>query len=123
MRFAAIDIGSNAIRLLIEEAVIKSKDDYYFKKIALTRIPLRLGENVFSSGFINDQTLNKLTKAFQAFKLLMEVNDVNYYRACATSAMREAKNSEDVCTEIFSKTEINLEVISGKEERKSPRAQ
>ena len=116
MRFAAIDIGSNAIRLLIEEAVIKSKDDYYFKKIALTRIPLRLGENVFSSGFINDQTLNKLTKAFQAFKLLMEVNDVNYYRACATSAMREAKNSEDVCTEIFSKTGINLEVISGKEE-------
>ena len=116
MRFAAIDIGSNAIRLLIEESVIKSKEDYYFKKIALTRIPLRLGENVFSSGFINDSTLNKLIKAFKAFKLLMEINDVDYYRACATSAMREANNNEEICSLLLSQTGINLEVISGSEE-------
>ena len=62
MKFAAIDIGSNAIRLLIEESIIKSKDDYYFQKIALTRVPLRLGKDVFSDGFISPNTKNNLVK-------------------------------------------------------------
>jgi exopolyphosphatase/guanosine-5'-triphosphate,3'-diphosphate pyrophosphatase len=116
MKFAAIDIGSNAIRLLIEESVIKSKGDFYFKKIALTRVPLRLGKDVFTNGFIGDNTILKLIKAFKAFKLLMEINEVDHYKACATSAMREALNSDDVCKLLLKETGIQLEIISGKEE-------
>ena len=69
MKFAAIDIGSNAIRLLIEESVVKSTEDFYFKKIALTRIPLRLGKDVFSSGKIKDKTIGKLIKAINFWQL------------------------------------------------------
>jgi exopolyphosphatase/guanosine-5'-triphosphate,3'-diphosphate pyrophosphatase len=116
MRFAAIDIGSNAIRLLVEESVVKSRTDYYFKKIALTRIPLRLGKDVFSKGCISDKTVEKLIKAFHAFKLLMEINEVDFYRACATSAMREASNSKRICNLLLKESKINLEVISGEEE-------
>jgi len=116
MKFAAIDIGSNAIRLLVEESVVKSKTDYYFKKIALTRIPLRLGKDVFSNGCVSDKTVEKLIKAFHAFKLLMEINEVDYYRACATSAMREASNSKSICNLLLKESNINLEVISGDEE-------
>lgn len=116
MKFAAIDIGSNAIRLLIEESIIKSNDDYYFQKIALTRVPIRLGKDVFSDGFISPNTKNNLVKAFKAFKLLMEINDVDFYRACATSAMREASNGLEICNLLKEKTNIDLEIISGKEE-------
>ena len=116
MKFAAIDIGSNAIRLLIEESVIKSKKDFYFKKIALTRVPLRLGKDVFVNGFVSDSTISKLVKSFKAFQLLMDINEVNHYRACATSAMREASNSEFICKLLLEETGINLEIISGKEE-------
>ena len=118
MKFAAIDIGSNAIRLLIEESVVKSTEDFYFKKIALTRVPLRLGKDVFSSGNIKGKTIGKLIKAFQAFQLLMEINEVDHYRACATSAMREANNSKEVCHKLRQETGIDLEIISGKEEAK-----
>ncbi len=118
MRFAAIDIGSNAIRLLIEESVVLTKDDYYFKKISLTRIPIRLGKDVFSKGFITKKSEKKLVQAFKAFKLLMKINEVHFYRACATSAMREATNGNDICQSILKETNINLEIISGKEEAK-----
>ena len=118
MRFAAIDIGSNAIRLLIEESVVLTKDDYYFKKISLTRIPIRLGKDVFSMGFITKKSEKKLVQAFKAFKLLMKINEVHFYRACATSAMREATNGNDICQSILKETNINLEIISGKEEAK-----
>ena len=91
MIFAAIDIGSNAIRLLIEESKVVSKNDFYFKKISLTRIPLRLGKDVFSKGYVSEKTKSKLIDAFKAFKLLMKINEVDFYRACATSAMREAE--------------------------------
>ena len=116
MRYAAIDIGSNAIRLLVKESVIKSKNDFYFKKISLTRIPVRLGKDVFSSGFISNSTISKLIKAIKAFKLIVEINEVNFLRACATSAMREASNSQIICEQILKETNINLEIISGDEE-------
>ncbi len=116
MRYAAIDIGSNAIRLLVKESVIKSKNDFYFKKISLTRIPVRLGKDVFSNGFISNSTITKLIKAIKAFKLIIEINEVNFLRACATSAMREASNSQIICEQILKETNINLEIISGDEE-------
>ena len=118
MIFAAIDIGSNAIRLLIEESKVISKNDFYFKKIALTRIPIRLGKDVFSKGYVTLKTKNKLIDAFKAFKLLMKINEVDFYRACATSAMREAENRHDICESILHDSGIDLEVISGKEEAK-----
>ncbi len=118
MIFAAIDIGSNAIRLLIEESSVQSKDDYYFKKISLTRIPLRLGKDVFSEGYVSERTNKKLIQAFKAFKLLMKINEVDFYRACATSAMREADNGKEICKSIYKNTGIDLEIISGKEEAK-----
>ena len=118
MKYAAIDIGSNAIRLLINESVIGSDSTFYFKKISLTRVPVRLGKDVFKNGIVSKKNILKLIDSFKAFKLLMNVNDVTHFRACATSAMREAKNSEEVCESIYNKTGIELEVISGSEEAK-----
>lgn len=116
MILSAIDIGSNAVRLLIEEIVITEKDEYYFRKISLTRVPLRLGEDVFDKGEISANKSKKLIKTIKAFKHLMEVNDVNHFRACATSAMREAKNGKNIIEQIKSKTKINVEIIKGSEE-------
>ena len=118
MKYAAIDIGSNAIRLLIQESVIDSKSNVYFKKISLTRVPVRLGKDVFTKGKVSNKNLINLIDSFSAFKLLMKVNGVTKFRACATSAMREATNSKEVCQKIFESTGIDLEVISGSEEAK-----
>lgn len=115
MKLAGIDIGSNAIRLLIVEA-IEQADKTYFKKIAFTRVPLRLGEDVFSFGKISDDKADKLEKALLAFKYLMYVHEVNSFRACATSAMREAVNGEETVKRLKANTGIELELITGKEE-------
>ncbi len=116
MILAAIDIGSNALRLLIEEVVVTGKDKQYFRKISLTRVPLRLGEDVFGKGEISENKSKKLVKALKAFRYLMEVNDVEHFRACATSAMREAKNGKDIIKLIKKKADIDLEIIKGSEE-------
>ena len=116
VKYAAIDIGSNAVRLLILESKIISKNDFYFKKIGLTRVPIRLGEDVFSDGTISALNIKKLTQAFKAFKLLMDINDVNCFRSCATSAMRESDNANEVQKHILDNTGISIDVISGKEE-------
>lgn len=116
MKLAAIDIGSNAVRLLIEEAIKINKRDHYFKKISLTRVPIRLGEDVFTDGKISDDKAKKLVKAMKAFRFLMEVNDVEVFRACATSAMREAINGDDVQKLIKKDAKLNVELISGEEE-------
>ncbi len=116
MRLAAIDIGSNAVRLLIEEAIKTGSKEHYFKKISLTRVPIRLGEDVFSSGSISDDKAKKLVKAVKAFRFLMEANDVEVFRACATSAMREAINGKDVQKLIKKNAKLNVELISGEEE-------
>ena len=115
MKLAAIDIGSNAIRLLIKEAIFENEKVKYHK-VLLLRVPLRLGEDVFSEGRILDNTTEKLLKVMKSFKLLMEVNDVKDYRACATSAMREASNGIEVRDQINSKSGINIDLISGEEE-------
>ncbi|MBW7936305.1 MAG: exopolyphosphatase, partial [Flavobacteriales bacterium] len=92
IKFAAIDIGSNAIRLLFYNIYEDGNGQDVFKKVALTRVPIRLGEDVFVNGSISKEKEDKLLKAMLAFRNLIEIHDVKGYRACATSAMREADN-------------------------------
>ncbi len=117
MKLAAIDIGSNAIRLLIEE-VIKGENGAkdLVRKISLTRVPIRLGEDSFSVGKISTKKTNQLVRTMEAFWNLMDVHEVTDFRACATSAMREASNGEQVAEIVRLRTNINIEIIPGKEE-------
>ena len=114
-KLAAIDIGSNAVRLLITSIRI-NKTDTKFKKISLVRVPLRLGEDVFSKGKISDKKLKKLQKTLKAFKILMQMHEVYMFKAVATSAMREAENSTKIIEDIFKKLSIKIDLISGKKE-------
>lgn len=115
MKFAAIDIGSNALRLLVA-SVSKSEGNLPLKKIALTRVPVRLGEDVFTEGRIGDHKIQQLIKTLEAYKLLMDVHEVVDYRACATSAMREAENGEEVARALKERTGVHVERIDGRTE-------
>jgi exopolyphosphatase/guanosine-5'-triphosphate,3'-diphosphate pyrophosphatase len=115
-KYAAIDIGSNAIRLLISNIVIDKHKDPQFKKSSLVRVPIRLGADTFVTGKISEEKINRMTDALEAFKLLMKVHGVEKYKACATSAMREAINKEDVVRKIKDKTGIDIDIINGKKE-------
>jgi exopolyphosphatase/guanosine-5'-triphosphate,3'-diphosphate pyrophosphatase len=115
MKFGAIDIGTNAARLLVGE-VCKEGNHSFVKKISYTRIPLRLGDDVFDKGLISPKKAEQFTKTIHAFKLISEIFDVKQLRACATSAMREAKNGTEVSAQILQETGIDIEVISGEEE-------
>lgn len=110
--YGAIDIGSNAGRLLIGNVVEKPKG-VLVKKILLTRVPLRLGEEVFTEKKITKEKLKKLIKTIKAYKNLMDVYEVTAYRAVATSAMREAENRKEVIKEVKNETGIELEIIDG----------
>lgn len=116
MILSAIDIGSNAARLLISEAKPYRSEGIDFTKLNLIRIPLQLGIDVFDSGKIGTQRRQKLVQTMKAFKAIMELYGVEKYRACATSAMRDATNSEEITAEVFRETGIRIEVISGSEE-------
>lgn len=116
-KVAAIDIGSNAVRLLIS-SISEDEGGVSFKKILLIRVPLRLGEDSFSVGKITKSRALKLTKLITAFKNLMEVHEVESYRACATAAMREAKNGQKIVEKIKERTDIDIEIIDGGEEAK-----
>lgn len=116
MKFGAIDIGTNAARLLIGE-VLKNDDGYTFiKKISYTRVPLRLGLDVFGKERIGSKKRKEFTKTIQAFKLISEVFDVVDLRACATSAMREAENGLEVKELILEESGVDIEIIDGAEE-------
>lgn len=115
MKFAAIDIGSNAIRLLIEEVYLDG-DQYHIEKVSLTRVPVRLGEDVFETGKISEEKTRQLVKTMRAFWYLMDVHRIEYFRACATSAMREASNNREVIEEIFREANIQIEILSGEHE-------
>ncbi len=114
-RFAAIDIGSNAMRLLIMN-VFEGKDGPVFKKASLVRVPVRLGQEVFTGDEIPEEKIETLTTAIKSYKLLMEAFNVIKLRACATSAMREASNGKDIVKRIKKDTGIKIKIISGKEE-------
>ncbi len=116
-RLAAIDIGSNAIRLLINN--IEENGVTRFKKAAFIRVPIRLGEDVFTTGEISDHKRDRLCEAMQGFAHLMRGFNVKAYRACATSAMREARNGAEVVEYIRQQSGINIEIISGIEEAKT----
>lgn len=115
MKFAAIDIGSNAVRLLLSNVY----DDgiiTHFKKAELIRIPIRLGEDSFLLGKISEEKTEKLVTAMKAFKNLIDVYDALDYRACATSAMRDAENRWDVIERVRKEAGIKIEIIDGKTE-------
>nr|WP_297309046.1 exopolyphosphatase [uncultured Flavobacterium sp.] len=114
-KYAAIDIGSNAVRLLITN-IIEENNKIQFNKSHLVRVPIRLGQDAFTVGEISEQNIERMTKAMHAFKLLMEVYGVEKYAACATSAMREAFNGSDIVKTIRNQTDINIEIIDGKKE-------
>ena len=115
LKFAAIDIGSNAIRLLIYQVVEDAKG-VLFNKNETYRVPLRLGQESFDHQHISAPTILKLVYTMIAFDKLMKVHEVVNYRACATSAMRDAKNNHEIVKEIKEKTGIKIEIISGQEE-------
>ncbi len=112
--YGAIDIGSNAARLLIKS--VDDSQEKSFKKEMLVRVPLRLGFDVFAKGELSERKARKLKRLMKAFKQLMKIYDVNRYRACATSAMRDARNGNDVIQDIKKSTGIDIEIIDGEEE-------
>jgi len=112
LKFAAIDIGSNAVRLLIND-IIDDDEKPYFQKTSLVRLPVRLGADVFKNGKISDTNIQGLTDTMQAYQLLMKTHGVTDYRAFATSAMREAENGKKVVRQIKEKTGIEIQIIDG----------
>jgi len=115
MKFAAIDIGSNAIRLLFMN-VFEEGGNTHFKKSSLIRVPIRLGTDTFIHKFISLDKADKLIKSMKAFRNLMEVHEIVNYRACATSAMREAANGAEIIRQIEKESNITIDIIDGKEE-------
>jgi len=118
MKFAAIDIGSNAVRLLIEN-VYETSSGPVFHKDSLIRIPVRLGEDAFLDGVISEDKVQMLVKAMTAMKHIMDIHKVNSVKIAATSAMREAKNSAEIVQRVFKETGLQIEVISGDSEGKA----
>lgn len=115
-KYAAIDIGSNAMRLLITNIVEQPDKETQFNKSALIRVPIRLGQDAFTVGEISEENIDRMIDAMKAFKLLMKVYKVEKYKACATSAMREAYNGKEVTNIIREHSEVDIEIIDGKSE-------
>ncbi|MBA2499853.1 MAG: ethanolamine ammonia-lyase reactivating factor EutA [Chitinophagaceae bacterium] len=116
MRLAAIDIGSNAARLLISEVRISNPDKPEFNKLSLVRVPLRLGFDVFETGSISEEKIEMFIKTIKAYKFLLDVYEVKDFKACATSAMRDATNAKEIIERIEAETGITITVISGNDE-------
>ena len=116
-KYAAIDIGSNAVRILVTN-VVSYKKKTVFLKNALVRVPIRLGQDAFTNGKISDKNIKRMIKSMKAFKLLMEVHEVKDYLAFATSALREAKNGSYLVEKVLKKSGIKIEIIDGKKEAK-----
>jgi len=113
LKLAAIDIGSNAARLLIVEVSKDEKGNPIYNKVNLIRVPLRLGIDVFESGIISKQRIGMLMQTMKAYKHLLNAYEVPYLKACATSAMRDAKNSTDIIRKVKLETDIEIEIITG----------
>lgn len=115
-KYAAIDIGSNGMRLLIANIVEQEGKETQFNKSSLVRVPIRLGQDSFTVGEISDENISRMIDAMNAFRLLMKVYKVEKHMAFATSAMREANNAQKVIDIIKKETKIKIEVIDGKKE-------
>ena len=114
-KFAGIDIGSNGVRLLIANVLEEEGKAPIFSKGSLVRVPIRLGADVFEQGRISTENASRLSDTMQAYHLLMKVQGVEAYRACATSAMREATNGAEIVREIAQHTGVQIEIIGGSE--------
>lgn len=115
-KYAAIDIGSNAMRLLIMNIIEEKGKETIFSKSSLIRVPIRLGQDAFTIGEISQVSQERMIDAMKAFYLLMKVNKVDRYIACATSAMREAENGQQVVEQIEQASGIKISIIDGKKE-------
>lgn len=115
-KFAAIDIGSNAVRLLINNVIEEQNKETQFRKSSLVRVPVRLGQDSFTVGEISNANAERMVETMKAFRLLMRVHGVEKYMACATSAMREANNGNELVAAIEKKSGIRIEIIDGKKE-------
>ena len=115
-RYAAIDIGSNAMRLLIVNIVEQEGKEPQFNKSSLVRVPIRLGQDAFTVGEISEENIERMCDAMKAFYLLMKVHKIERYMAFATSAMREAYNGKEVVDLIQERADIKIEIIDGKKE-------
>lgn len=115
-KYGAVDIGSNAIRLLVVTVIEQEGKDTLFKKTSLVRVPIRLGAEVFLEGKISDNSANRMIDAMQAFRLLMKTHNITRFRACATSAMREASNGRELAETIEAKTGLSINIIDGNDE-------
>ncbi|MDQ0067489.1 Ppx/GppA phosphatase family protein [Chryseobacterium lathyri] len=115
MKIAAIDIGSNAARLLINEVKVSNRKPEFIK-LNLLRIPLRLGMDVFTMGMIGEEREKMVIDSMKIFSDLMKIYKVEHYRACATSAMRDASNGNEIIKQVKDTSGINIEIISGDEE-------
>ncbi|MGV3528841.1 MAG: exopolyphosphatase [Flavisolibacter sp.] len=116
MRLAAIDIGSNAARLLITDVIKTPQQKEDFVKLSLVRVPLRLGFDVFDTGAISQEKKERFIKTIQSYQLLLDVYQVDHYISAATSAMRDATNAVEILEEVKQRTGISIEVISGQQE-------
>jgi exopolyphosphatase/guanosine-5'-triphosphate,3'-diphosphate pyrophosphatase len=116
LKLAAIDIGSNAARLLIAEVYPGKKNKPVLIKSNLVRVPLRLGFDVFETGFISEEKISQLLHTIKAYKQLLNVYGITHVKTCATSAMREAKNAKEIVEKIKKETGIEIEIISGETE-------
>ena len=115
--FAAIDIGSNAVRLLIKCVdPLGDSPATALKKLMLLRVPLRLGFDVFAKGKVSPKRAENLLRLMKAYRQLMKIYEVDTYRACATSAMRDASNGPELLRKIKAETDIKIEIIAGEEE-------
>jgi len=115
-KYAAIDIGSNAVRLLIANVIEEEGKEPKFKKSSLVRVPIRLGQDSFTTGMISEDNITKMKDTMNAFRLLMKSNNVIKYMACATSALREANNGQELIEIIKIASDIDIEIIDGKKE-------
>lgn len=115
-KYAAVDVGSNAIRLLVMNIVEQEGKETLFTKSSLVRVPIRLGQDVFTVGEISDENIERMIDAMKAYKLLMKIHKVEKYEIFATSAMREAYNAADVVETVEQETGLKINVIGGKKE-------
>ncbi len=115
-KFGAIDIGSNAVRLLIGSVTSLDGENPRFKKTSLVRVPIRLGTDVFLKNKVSEENIKRLVDTMKSYKLLMETHKVHSYKACATSAMRGAENGKELVKLINKEADIKIDIIDGKDE-------
>ena len=115
-KYGAVDIGSNAIRLLVVTVIERKGKETIFKKTSLVRAPIRLGADVFIEGKISENNVSRIVDAMMAFRLLMKIHNIKRFRACATSAMREASNGNEIAARIENETGLKINIIDGNDE-------